>query len=197
MDRSLVGAENHARRILGIDPELVIVIATGRAAHDRDGFAAVLRAIERDVRNVDDVGIVGINGEPVEVPRPAGEARIAVGQRPGVAAVVGAIETGLLACLDQRIHALAIGRDGNTDASPIAIGQVRGRSAASRSRRCRSSDRVRRPALAAARRCSTADDARSTCRRTECSERRRHGQIGDADARSFVEHARPGLASVG
>ena len=47
------------RGILRIDPELVIVVAAGRAAHDRDCLAAVLRAVQRDVRHVDDIGILG------------------------------------------------------------------------------------------------------------------------------------------
>ena len=123
MVRSLVGAENQARRILGIDPELVVVVAAGRAAHDGDGLAAILRAVERDIRNVNDIGIAGIDGDPVEVPRPAGEARIAVGEGPGVAAVVGAIEARLLAGIQQRIHALAVRSHRNAHASPIAVGQ--------------------------------------------------------------------------
>ena len=32
--RSLIGSENHAGRILRIDPKLVIVVSAGRAAHN-------------------------------------------------------------------------------------------------------------------------------------------------------------------
>jgi hypothetical protein len=36
-------------RIFGIDPDLMVVVATGRAADDVDGFAAVIGAVESDV----------------------------------------------------------------------------------------------------------------------------------------------------
>ena len=182
---------------LRIDPELVIVVAAGRAAHDGDRFAAIIGAIERDVRHVDDVGVIRIDGDAHEVPATAGDAGISVGKCPGVAAVVGAIKTGLLAGIDQRVHALSIWRDGNTDASPIAIGKsVAGELRPSRAavgRAINPSAGALYWSVGAPRR-----PMRSPCAGEEnvrvCSGDR---QIGDADVRAFVEHVRPGRAAVG
>src|ERR1019366_6520217 len=91
----LVGANDPARRILGIEPELVVVVAAWRATHNGNAVAAIVGTVERNIRNVNDIGIAGVNGDPVEIPPPAGEARIAVGEGPGVAAVVGAVEARL------------------------------------------------------------------------------------------------------
>ncbi len=112
------------RRILGVDPDLVIVIAARRAAHNRNRLAAILRLIQRDVRHVDDIGMIGIDRDAHEIPAAAGDARIAIGQRPGIAAIVRTIEPRLFPGIDQRVHALAIGRDGHAYAAPIAVGKT-------------------------------------------------------------------------
>src|SRR5665213_2810987 len=44
---SLIRPKNHARRVFRIDPQLVIIISTRRAANDGDRFAAVFAAIQR------------------------------------------------------------------------------------------------------------------------------------------------------
>src|SRR5271157_4413026 len=68
--------------------------------------------------------MVRVDGDPVEIPGAAGQARIAVGEGPGVTAVVRAIQAGILARLNQRINALAVRRDSHADAAPIAARQA-------------------------------------------------------------------------
>src|SRR5271157_672364 len=67
--------------------------------------------------------MVGVDSDAHEIPGPAGEARIAVGERPGVSTVVRAIKARLLARINQGIDALAVRGNGNADASPIAVRQ--------------------------------------------------------------------------
>src|SRR5579863_5406369 len=50
---SLICAQDHSRRIFGIDPELVVVVATRCATYDRYRLAPVFGAVKRDIRHVD------------------------------------------------------------------------------------------------------------------------------------------------
>src|SRR5664279_2536748 len=193
---ALIGANYHARSVLGIDPELVVVVAARRAAHDGDGLAGILRAIERDIRNVDHVGIAGVDGYPVEIPSPAGEASIVVGERPRVAAIVRAIEAGLLACIQQGIHTLAVRSYSNTDPSPISIRQSMagqlcpGGSAVARA--IQSSARPLQRGIGAPRRTVRVPRAGKQNIRSTC----RDGEVGDANGGPFVEHVSPGVSAV-
>ena len=54
--RALIDAEREVRRVFGVDPNLVVIVAAGGSAYDLDGLAAVFGPIERDVGNVEDVG---------------------------------------------------------------------------------------------------------------------------------------------
>ena len=92
---SLVRAQHHAGGIFRINPELVIVITAGRAAQDRDCLPTILGLVERDIRHVDHVGILRIDGDAIEIPRSTGKTRVSIGEHPGVAAIVRAIEAGL------------------------------------------------------------------------------------------------------
>ena len=57
-DRALVDAEDLARRVGGVDPQLVVVVAAGSPLDGHEGPAAVVRAVEVDVARVDDVGVL-------------------------------------------------------------------------------------------------------------------------------------------
>src|SRR5690348_3274022 len=126
--RALVTAGNHSLRIGGIYPERVVVIAS-RCALDRlPVFAAVLTAIERDVGQIDRIGIFRIYRDFAEVPQSAANARVGSNPGPGCSAVIGTIESCLLCFLviDQRIETLsscAVG-DANANASPAAFRQT-------------------------------------------------------------------------
>ena len=149
---SLVRPENHARGICGIDPDLVIIVAARRAAHDRNCLPAIFRAVQSDIRHVDDIGVLRIDGDAAEIPGALGKPRIGIGQHPVVPAIVGTIESGTIdagwfgrmsRCLhlwrglhldlrlrlglrlnrNQRVHTLAVRSNRNAYASPIAIRQ--------------------------------------------------------------------------
>src|ERR1700688_2267725 len=66
-----------------------------------------------------------MDGDAVEIPGAAGKARVCIRENPCIASVVGTIEDGLLG-LNQRVDALAVGRNIDTDASPIAVWQAVG-----------------------------------------------------------------------
>jgi len=88
---ALIDAENHALRILRIDPENVIVIASGSAFECREGFTAVERAIRGGLHRVDRVRIarIDVNAADVTV---AGDACVGCDFAPSASRVVGAIE---------------------------------------------------------------------------------------------------------
>src|SRR5216110_3784401 len=67
-DSALVAADDHSLRIVGINPELVIVVAAGRALDCRPGLARVRRSIDGRVHDVHDVRVFGIDGNLFEVP---------------------------------------------------------------------------------------------------------------------------------
>src|SRR5205807_5242508 len=117
---SLVRAENHACRIFRIDPKLVIVVSARRAAYNRNCLATIFGAIERDIRHVEDIGIVRIDGDAVEIPGTTRKSRVGVREKPGVASIIGTIQASLLR-LNDRVDTLAIRRNVDADASPIAV----------------------------------------------------------------------------
>jgi hypothetical protein len=101
----------------------VVVVAAGGATDDEDRLAAVVRAHQSDVGDVEDVGVAGVDGDAVEVPGAAGEALVGVGEGPGGAAVGGDVETGFFG-FDQRVDAGAVRADGDADAAPGAFGEA-------------------------------------------------------------------------
>src|SRR5215467_8752248 len=86
--RSLVGSEYHSRRIFGVDPDLVIVVAAGRTAHNRNRLASVFRAIQCNVGNIQNVRITRVDGYAVEVPGTTRKARIIVDEIPVLTAII-------------------------------------------------------------------------------------------------------------
>src|SRR5712692_6639348 len=60
-DCALIAAERHSLRIVGIDPELMIIVATGRSFNRRPLLAAVRRSVNGRVRDVNDVRILRIS----------------------------------------------------------------------------------------------------------------------------------------
>jgi hypothetical protein len=70
--------------------------STQSPAHDRNCLPAIFRAVKSDIRHVDDIGILRIDGDAAEIPGSLGKPRIGIGQNPTVAAVVGAIEAGTI-----------------------------------------------------------------------------------------------------
>ena len=70
----------------------MIIVAARRAAHDRNCLPAIFRAVQSDIRHVDDIGVLRIDGDAAEIPGALGKPRIGIGQHPVVPAIVGTIE---------------------------------------------------------------------------------------------------------
>src|SRR2546426_12121285 len=83
---------------------LMVVVPAWLSLEDTERLAAVRGLEERHVGHVDDVGVLGIHGDAAEVPVAAGEPRIAAGELPGRAAVIGAVQPPAGRRADQRGH---------------------------------------------------------------------------------------------
>src|SRR5215210_4703919 len=76
-DRALIAGEDHAFRIVRINPELVIVVPTWRTFDWRPCFAGVGRAIHRRIHYVDNISIFWIDSDFLEIPASVPEALVA------------------------------------------------------------------------------------------------------------------------
>src|SRR5213075_693059 len=105
-DGALIVAEQHALAVAGIDPQLLRIVAAGRALEAGEGVAAVGGLVARRVDGVDNVGIPGVHVHAAVVAALAvADARVGrVHLTPRSAAVVGAIQPRVL---DQE-HALRV-----------------------------------------------------------------------------------------
>src|SRR5207249_7885726 len=98
-------AVDQAIGIVRIDPQAV-VIAVGSIEAFK-GFAAIVRAEQARVGDVDLVGIPGVGPNVGEIPGALAETMIVVDQRPVGAAIVAAIETAFLR-FDQRVNYIRV-----------------------------------------------------------------------------------------
>src|SRR5437879_4582865 len=57
LDVPVFAAGNHALRVIGIDPQEMIIVAPGRSFDGREALPAIARAIERSVGHINRVGI--------------------------------------------------------------------------------------------------------------------------------------------
>src|SRR6478609_6768602 len=73
----------------------MVVVATRRSAQYDPRFAAILRAIDGDVRHVDDVRVLRIDRQLLEIPAASPQRRIVRHSAPRRARVVGAKESSL------------------------------------------------------------------------------------------------------
>src|SRR4029077_12653798 len=96
-DGSLIHSENHARRISGIDPRDVEIVAAGGSSKRFERLATVGGAIHRGLRYVEHVRISGVDEDPAEI-FAANYPRIVSGLLPGRAAVIRAEEPLLQDC---------------------------------------------------------------------------------------------------
>src|SRR6185503_16619698 len=87
-DRTLITGDDHSLRIVWVDPELVIIVAAGRAFDWRPCFAGVSRSIHRRVHHVNDIGVLRIDSDLLEVPAAVPESLVAREPRPRGARVV-------------------------------------------------------------------------------------------------------------
>src|ERR1035438_4174689 len=90
---TLIAAEDHAVAVLGIDPELVVVVAAGRSFHRNKSLAGVGGHVSRGVYHVGAVGVGGIDGHGFEIPAAAPQPVLAVDQVPRGAGVIGDVDS--------------------------------------------------------------------------------------------------------
>ncbi|MBD3854056.1 MAG: hypothetical protein IFJ96_04685, partial [Acidobacteria bacterium] len=100
-----VAADGHPLRVLGVDPDVVVVPA---AALDRaNALAAVTRLEHRNLRKPHHIGVGRVDGQRRVVPRSLTDPPRGADAGPRLAAVVGAEEAALLG-LDEGVDALRL-----------------------------------------------------------------------------------------
>ena len=108
--RAAVVGVDHVHRVLGIDPE-VVVVAVGDADALGEGPAAVNGLVETDIQAVHRVLVVRVGEDVDVVPGALAQVRVAVDAVPGLAAVVGAVEAaGFSLGLDEHPDAVGVRR---------------------------------------------------------------------------------------
>ncbi len=123
-DGSLIDGQHHMEMVGGVDPEEMIIVAAGSAFDWRKGFTPVRGAIQRNIGEVHDVGIFGVDGDSAEIPSPATDTRVCADAGPVCAGIVGAKEPSFFG-FDQRVDAMrTAGCDGDPDAPKLTRGKA-------------------------------------------------------------------------
>ena len=91
-DGSLVGGDEDDVGIVRVDPEALIVVATGRAADRLERAATVGGLPHHDGTGKDNVRVVRVYLDLGEIGTPLGDPGIVVGEIPALAGVVGAVQ---------------------------------------------------------------------------------------------------------
>jgi len=194
---ALIRRQDHVRGISRINPELVIIVAAGGAANDRNRLAGIIRAVERDVRDVENIWILRIDGDVAEVPGAAGEPGVGALESPCVTTIVGTVEARFLCVIDNCVNALTIWRHSDAGASPIAVRKTRTDEAlpgiaaifgAEDSATCSVNGRIGAPR----RTMRVPSRGQQSVGTIGCN-----GEIGDANFRALVEDFRPMVAAIG
>jgi hypothetical protein len=118
---AVVGLD-HALRVGGVDPEIVVVAV--RRADGGEGLAAVLGAVEADVDDVDRLLVPGIGIDAGVVPGALAQLPVLVGLLPGLAAIARAEDAAVLG-LDVGVDVLRVARRDRDSHNPHrALGQA-------------------------------------------------------------------------
>ncbi len=119
-----VVAHDHARRVVGVDPQVVAVAVED--GHGVEGDAAVGGLVQLDVGHPDGAGVRRVGVDPGVVPGALAELVLVVDVRPGGAVVV-ADEQAAARGLDHGVDEARLGpRGGHAHAAPDALGQPLG-----------------------------------------------------------------------
>src|SRR5713226_8407308 len=100
-NRSLVAAENHSPRLVGINPQLVVIVAPGRTFESCKRLPSIARLVRCGIGDVHRIGIFGIHADFSEVPPALPDAPVIRNALPTLPAVVRSIEPALLGIHDQ------------------------------------------------------------------------------------------------
>src|SRR5260370_24142974 len=114
-DRSLIAADCHPQRLVGIDPQFMVIVSAGRATERFKSFPCVTRFVSRSVRQIDDVRILRVHADFSEVPPALPAAPVIRNTLPILPAVVGAKEPALLGVDDQVNSPRVAGRKSDAD----------------------------------------------------------------------------------
>ncbi len=121
-DGALVGAEYHAVGARGVDPQLVVVVAAGRALDGFPRHSGVAGAIQVDVCGPHETGVERTDGDAAEVPAAAPHPSVVAHMRPRRPGVVGAVDAASRR-VDDRVDTIRHRRrDRDTDPSRF-VGQ--------------------------------------------------------------------------
>src|SRR5258708_22297983 len=116
--RSLVDRDGDNVWVFGIDPDGVVVVATGRALDGGKILAAIGRFIRGSVGHVNHVLISWIDADAAEVVASSPDTFFVIHLLPALAGVVGTVNTAAFLGVDPRVHAVGIaGRNGGTQAA--------------------------------------------------------------------------------
>src|SRR5436309_4483289 len=92
--RALVGGERNDLGIFGIDPDALVIVAARRTFKTDEGFASVAGFPGGGVRHIDEIRIVGGNGDAHGARSAATDATVGVYELPRFAGVIRKIDTG-------------------------------------------------------------------------------------------------------
>src|ERR1700730_13262765 len=111
----LIAGDDHSLWIVGIDPELVIVVAAGRAFDRCPCLTGVRRSIDGRIHDVNGVLVFRIDGNLFEVPAAVPQSFVGGKSGPGRARIIRS-KNPTFFCIDSGIDAIAIcGCYGNSD----------------------------------------------------------------------------------
>src|SRR6266699_127198 len=94
-DGALIARDDHCVRITWVYPRLMMVVAARRSTNDHPRFSAVPRAVDRDVRHIDSIGVRRIDGDLLELPASSPERRVVGEASPGDACIIRSEESTL------------------------------------------------------------------------------------------------------
>jgi len=104
--------------MVGIDPDGVVVVASGSAFDGGESLASVGGAVGGGVGDVDRVFIPGIDLDAAEVVAASVDTFFAVHLLPAFAGIVGAVDAAIFFSVNPGVHAVGIaGRDSGADAA--------------------------------------------------------------------------------
>src|SRR5260370_17257864 len=101
-DRPLIAAESHSPRLVGINPQFVVVVSSRRAFECGEGPSAVTRLVRCGIRDVHGIRIFGIHANFSEVPPSPPNPPAVRNALPALSAAVRTMEPALLRIHDQR-----------------------------------------------------------------------------------------------